>query len=115
MGNQERIEAKSETLKRFSGSPESFKPWTDRIVDHMSKVHHEWRQLLAYLGKTNDDLPMRKLRGEVIGPHNESAADLAIKPEQLLVDWLPGSMYGRKGSCRAETDGATCFSSTGRS
>ena len=40
---------------------------------------------------------MRKLRHEVIGPLSEPAADLAIKFEQVLVDWLPESLYGRRG------------------
>ena len=97
MGNQERMEAKSETLKKFSGNPESFRGWADRIIDHMSKVHPEWRRLLLWMGKTNDDLSFRKLRQEVIGPLNEPAADLAVKFEQVLVDWLPESLYGRRG------------------
>ena len=97
MGNQERMDSKSENLKRFTGNPEGFKSWADRIIDHMGKVHPAWRSLLQWMAKTEDDLSMRRLRRETFGPHDEQAADLAVKFEQFLVDWLPETLYCRRG------------------
>ena len=97
MGNQEKMDYKSESLKRFSGSPEGFKTWADRIIDHMGKVHPQWRGVLLWLARTDDDLSLRTLRHKTLGPFDEPADDLAIKFEQVLVDWLPESLYSRRG------------------
>ena len=96
MGDQEAINKKDESLRRFDGSAAKFGAWAKHFVDHMSKVHPAWRNALEWFAATTEDLSFSRLFTETLGPYNESAVDLAVKLEQCIVDYLPESMYGRR-------------------
>ena len=96
MGNQEKIDFKSDSLKKFSGEAEHFQLWANKLAGHMGKVCSAWKPILQWIAKTDEDLSFARLCKENLGPYNEPADDLAVKLEQLLVDWLPDSLYNRR-------------------
>ena len=49
--------------------------------------------ILKYKLTTTENITMRRLCNDTLGPYHENAADLAIKLEQMIVDDLPQSMY----------------------
>ena len=69
----------------------------------MAKVHICWRYTLEWVSKTTENLSMSRLRADWLGPCRENAQDLAIKLEQLLIDYLPTTQYRkRKQLCGGE-------------
>ena len=96
MGDLKAMHRKSESLRRFNGLPEGFAAWTGHMDDHMGKVHTAWKPLLNWLAVTVDPLDIAALHGQVIGPFNELATDLAVKFEQVIVDWIPEKLYLRR-------------------
>ena len=87
---------KSDSLRRFTGNVEDFASWSQHVIDHMTKVHSHWKYTLNWLATTDFSLSFANLRGQVLGPFNEDSIDLAIKFEQVLVDWLPEKLYLRR-------------------
>ena len=103
MGDQEAINRKSESLRKFSGHAADFYLWSEHFIDHLSKVHTAWRYVLEWFAKPIDDVSMARLRQETLGPYHENAAELPEKLEQLIVDWLPDVDYGRRNQlCNGE-------------
>jgi hypothetical protein len=51
---------------------------------------------LEWLSKFEGDTSFRALRNVVLGPFSEPAAELAKKFEQVMVDWMPTSIYNRR-------------------
>ena len=96
MGDQEAINKKSESLRKFDGSAAKFANWAKHFTDHMSRVHPAWRATLEWFSLTNEDLSFRRLYTEYLGPFKEPAVDLAVKLEQCIVDYLPETMYDRR-------------------
>ena len=96
MGNGEAMNRKSESLRRFNGNPSEFIRWSQHFTDHMAKVHAAWRYTLEWVATANDDIRMARLQNDVLGPYRETSADLAIKLEQVIVDYLPQTQYGRR-------------------
>ena len=101
MGNQEKMEKKSDSLRRFNGEPIDFRPWAQHMVDHMHRVHPSWRHALESFADpsqitSDEQLSFRVLRHQTMGPLNEDAAELAVKFEQVLVDWIPERLYNRR-------------------
>ena len=96
MGNQEAINRKSESLRKFSGHAADFYLWSEHFIDHMSKVHTGWRYVLEWFAKPIDDVSMARLRHDTLGPFHENAWELSEKLEQVIVDWLPEVDYGRR-------------------
>ena len=96
MGDLKAMHRKSDSLRRFNGQPEGFAAWAGHFIDHMGKVHPTWRQTLNWMSSTEDPLDFASIRGRTLGPLNEDAADLAIKLEQVIVDWLPEKLYLRR-------------------
>ena len=96
MGDSRAINQKSESLKKWSGQAEDFKTWSEHLMDHMVKVHPEWKPALKYLSKTDEDLSFTRLRTEWLGPYKENGVDLAVKLEQLICDDMPERYYRRR-------------------
>jgi hypothetical protein len=96
MGDSKAIHRKSESLRKWNGTAETFTGWTQHVMDHLAKVHPEWKRLLTWMSTTEDSLEFAQLTRQVIGPFNESAKDLAEKLEQLLADYLPEKQYLRR-------------------
>ena len=96
MGDQDAINKKDESLRRFDGSAAKFSNWAKHFVDHVARVHPAWRTALERFGKCSEDLSLRRLHNEVIGPLSEPAVDLSVKLEQCIVDYLPETMYDRR-------------------
>ena len=96
MGDAKAINTKSESLRKFSGESLDFKKWSEKMMDHLAKVHPMWKPTLEWMGSTHEDLSFQRLRREVIGPYQESAVDLAVKLEQLICDWVPDRLYNRR-------------------
>ena len=96
MGNQEQMDRKNESLRAFNGSPETFKAWAQHMIDHMARVHPAWRPALEWMAQTDENLEFARLNNEVLGPYAEPAHELAVKFEQVLVDWIPESLYQRR-------------------
>ncbi|MCH1582993.1 MAG: hypothetical protein L7S63_07745, partial [Flavobacteriales bacterium] len=96
MGDQKAMHRKSDSLRRFTGTAENFGSWTGHMIDHMGKVHPCWRQVLNWLAATDDPLDFPSIQHAVLGPFNENARDLAIKFEQVIVDWIPEKLYLRR-------------------
>ena len=96
MGDQEAINRKNESLRKFDGSAAKFANWAKHFIDHMAKVHPAWRPALEWFSTCEEDLNFRRLHTEVLGPFSEPSIDLAIKLEQCLVDYLPEVMYDRR-------------------
>ena len=86
MGDSQAINSKSESLKKWNGDSADFKLWADKIMDHLSKVHPEWKPALEWMAKTDEPLTYARLANEPVGPHRESTIDRAVKLEQLLCD-----------------------------
>ena len=109
MGDSKAVHRKSDSLRQFSVQPEHFSAWSQHLVDHMSKVHPTWRQLLHWLAKTDDRLDYAFLQNPVLGLCSEDAVELSQKLEQVLVDWLPEKLYLRRaqlaGGKRKEGNG----------
>ena len=59
LGDQDAMGKKSESLKRFSGNASDFFAWSKHFVDHMCKVHGEWRRVLEWIPKHGADKPFR--------------------------------------------------------
>lgn len=96
MGNGEAINRKTESLRKFNGNPSDFILWSNHFTDHMAKVHSAWRYVLGWMANTPSDLSMARLANDCLGPFRENAADLAVKLEQVIVDWIPDTQYGRR-------------------
>ena len=96
MGDQEAINKKDESLRRFDGSATKSGAWAKHFLDHMARVHPAWRGALEWFATTTVDLSFLRLYTETLGPHSEPAVDLSVKLEQCIVDYLPESMYGRR-------------------
>ena len=96
IGNQEKIDTKDEPLRKFNGEPETFQAWANHMADHLGKVCSSWKPILEWISKTDEDLSFSRLKNEVLGPYNEPADELAVKLEQLIVDWIPESLYNRR-------------------
>ena len=96
MGDAKAIHSKSESLKKWSGSAETFISWTQHVRDHLAKVHPEWKGLLIWMGATDEPLEFQYLQGVTIGPFREDATDLSQKLEQLLADYLPDRHFLRR-------------------
>ena len=113
MGDIKAMHRKTESLRRWSGNVENFAAWSQHMVDHMSKVHPCWRQVLTWLSTTNDLTDFANLNPTVIGPFDENAAELAQKFEQVIVDYLPEKQYLRRaqlaGGKQEEGNGFTMW------
>ena len=96
MGDAKAINSKSESLKKWNGESTEFRLWSEKIMDHLAKVHPEWKPSLKWISKTNESLSFTRLATEHMGPHQEHAIDLAVKLEQLLCDWMPENHYRRR-------------------
>ena len=98
MGDQESMNKKTESLKKFNGNPSDLQSWSKHMVDHMGNVHGEWRRVLERIPKYMPDrsFQIATLRMELLGPYNENAAELAEQFEQTLVDWLPERLYNNR-------------------
>ena len=68
MGDQEAINKKDESLRRFDGSAAKFGAWAKHFVDHMAKVHPAWRSALEWFATTTEDLSFSRLYTETLGP-----------------------------------------------
>ena len=95
-GNREAMDRKSEALKKFSGTPSDFSNSANRFMDHMSRVHPEWRNTLQWLSETHENLTYQRLSNEVLGPFNEEACNLAKQLEQTIIDYMPERIYNRR-------------------
>ena len=89
MGNRDKMDKTPESLRKFSGNPLDFVEWAQHMIDHMGRVHPTWRPVLEWVGKSSEDLSFARLNKERLGPYGEHAGELAVKFEQILVDWLP--------------------------
>ena len=89
MGDQKAMHSKSESLRRFSGQPTDFSTWARHMIDHMAMVHPHWRQTLEWLATSEENLSFNRLASEIVGPYDEAASDLAVKFEQVQVNFLP--------------------------
>ena len=96
MGNREAMDKKSEALKKFSGSPGDFTNWANRFMDHMGRVHGDWKNTLQWLAETEENLSYARLSNEVLGPWNEGACNLARQLEQTIIDYMPEKIYHRR-------------------
>ena len=96
MGNREAMDKKSESLKKFSGNPGEFTSWANRFIDHMGRVHWDWKNTLEWLAKTPENLSYARLSNEVLGPFSESACELARKLEQTIMDYMPERVHNRR-------------------
>ena len=56
MGDQDAINKKDESLRRFDGSAAKFSNWAKHFVDHMARVHPAWRKALEWFGASQEDL-----------------------------------------------------------
>ena len=61
MGNREAMDKKSESLKKFSGNPGEFVGWANRFMDHMGRVHGDWKNTLEWIKGTNENLSYARL------------------------------------------------------
>ena len=96
MGDQEAINRKNESLRRFDGTAANFANWSKHVIDHMAKVHPACRPALEWIATCEEDLSFRRLHTEDLGPFSEPSIDLASQLEQCLVDDLPEVMYDRR-------------------
>ena len=96
MGNREAMDRKSEALKKFSGTATDFPNWSNRFMDHMGRVHADWKNTLQWLSETNEQLSYARLASEVLGPFNERADLLARQLEQTIIDYMPERIYNRR-------------------
>ena len=62
----------------------------------MAKVHAAWRYTLNWIAIANGDLRMVRLQNDILGPNRQNSAELAVKLEQGIADYLPESQYGRR-------------------
>ena len=96
MGNSIDINKKSKSLRHFTGHLTDFIDWSSHSIDDVAKVHISWRYTLEWISKTTENLSMNRLRDDGLGPYREHAQDLAVKLEQLLIDYLPTTQYRKR-------------------
>ena len=96
MGDTKALYRKSESLRKWNGNAESFAGWAQHLIDHVAKVHPEWKRLLTWMSETEDPLDFAHLYPVTVGPFNENAAELSQKLEQLIADYLPEKQYLRR-------------------
>ena len=96
MGNREAMDKRSEALKRFTGNASDFPNWANRFMDHMGRVHGDWKNTLQWLSETNENLGYARLSNEVLGPFNERADLLSKQLEQTIIDYMPERIYNRR-------------------
>ena len=65
-------------------------------MDHMAKLHIHRRQTLRWLAITDGDISYARLNLESVGPYNERASELAQELEQIILTYLPESLYGNR-------------------
>ena len=87
---------KGESIRKWTGESIDFESWAEHLMDHMVKVHPEWKPALKWMAKTDESLSFTRLKGEWMGPYQENAVDLAVKLEQLICDWIPERFYKRR-------------------
>ena len=90
------MDKKSEALKKFTGNATDFPNWANRFMDHMGRVHGDWKNTLQWLSETNENLGYNRLSNEVLGPFNERADLLARQLEQTIIDYMPERIYNRR-------------------
>ena len=90
------MDKRSEALKRFTGNASDFPNWANRFMDHMGRVHGDWKNTLQWLSETNENLGYARLSNEVLGPFNERADLLTKQLEQTIIDYMPERIYNRR-------------------
>ena len=81
-------------LFTFTQDAKGYKLWRDRIVDHMCRSTHRWRDILDYVQRGKSPISERWLRSDHVDGVN--AWDLSVMFESFVIDFLPKSMYARR-------------------
>ena len=108
MGNSEAMNKKSESLNIFPSNARDFISWSEHFVDHMARVHIQWRQTLEWFSNTAENMSATNLPSETLGLNHENGAELETKLEQTIADWLQETWYRKKFQLcgrREETNG----------
>ena len=53
---------RNESLHVFKGTPEDFKGWRDRVVDHCCRTNGMWRPCLEYVAQANQQIQIAGLQ-----------------------------------------------------
>ena len=85
---------RNESLHVFKGTPEDFKGWRDRVVDHCCRTNGMWRACLDYVAQVNQPIKFADLQSMDLQGHS------AIEVSKIFFNWvcdfLPLRLYNRR-------------------
>ena len=81
-------------LFTFTQDSKDYKLWRSRIVDHMCRSTHRWRDILDFVQVGKTPISEAWLRKDNVD--GISAWDLSVMFESFVIDLLPRSMYTRR-------------------
>ena len=85
---------RNEALHVFKGTPEDFKGWRDRVIDHCCRTNGMWRPCLEYVAQANQQIKFADLQTMDLQGH--SAVDVSKLFFNWICDFLPLRLYNRR-------------------
>ena len=81
-------------LKVFEGSMQSYKNWSARAIDHISRTNYRWRQILQFAAQW----PEQIYREALLATHCDGVNTwvIATKLESWLADWFSVGLYNQR-------------------
>ena len=85
---------KNDSLDMFKGTPEDFKNWRGRVVDHCRRTNFKWRQTLEYVSQRPEQIRLQDLEG--LDLEGYPAAQLSRLFFNWICDFLPQRLCDRR-------------------
>ena len=85
---------KNESLHVFKSTPEDWKGWKDRVIDHCSRTNRKWRQILEYILTVPGQITFGDMQTMDIEGH--PASEMSKIFFDWVCDWLPQRLYNRR-------------------
>ena len=73
---------RNDALHVFKGTPEDFKGWRDRVIDHCCRTNGMWRPCLEYVAQANQPIKFADLQTMDLQGFN------AVEVSKLFFNWL---------------------------
>ena len=77
----------NEVLNIFKTTPEQYKEWRDRVIDHYCRRNRRWRAALNYVVQSKVPWPFKGMEG--MDSDGYPLDELSKILFDWIVDWLP--------------------------
>ena len=78
---------KHEALKMSKATPEHYKEWRDRVIDHCCRTNRCWRAALDYVAQSSMPWTFKGMEGMDLDGYPLDELSRALF--DWIVDWLP--------------------------